>query len=235
MAGCSVDTRLRRHPRRQAGAGAECGGASSASRGDAPNVLVIVVDTLRADHVSAYGYTRATSPNLDRMAQQGVLFENAVSTSSWSLPSHVSLLTGRYQFEHGIGNVQPAPWLGWGSQGLGGFPTLGERPGATGLSHGSVFRQSNLLQHKSRFRPGLSAFRRLFSFASGHVHSHALRPGVRPHLSQPHRQEQGQARPAFPRHEFDAGQGFGRVRKLRRRTGSSKRADVVNQRTYGMD
>ena len=52
--------------------------------------------------------------------------ENAVSTTSWSLPSHVSLLTGRYQFQHGIENVQPAPWLGWGRKGLGGFPTLGE-------------------------------------------------------------------------------------------------------------
>jgi len=92
----------------------------------APNVLVIVVDTLRADHVSSYGYARPTTPNLDRIAQQGTLFENAVSTTSWSLPSHVSLLTGRYQFEHGVGNVQPAPWLGWGSKGLGGFPTLGE-------------------------------------------------------------------------------------------------------------
>ncbi len=92
----------------------------------APNVLVIVMDTLRADHLSAYGYARPTSPNFDRLAQQGVLFENAVSTTSWSLPSHVSLLTGRYQFQHGIGNVQPAPWLGWGRTGLGGFTTLGE-------------------------------------------------------------------------------------------------------------
>ncbi len=96
-----------------------------AATAGAPNVLVIVVDTLRADHVSAYGYTRPTSPNFERLAQQGVLFEQTVSTTSWSLPSHVSLLTGRYQFEHGIGNVQPAPWLGWGSKGLGGFPTLG--------------------------------------------------------------------------------------------------------------
>lgn len=92
----------------------------------APNVLVIVVDTLRADHLSTYGYGRPTSPNIDRLAQQGVLFENAISTSSWSLPSHVSLLTGRYQFEHGVGNVQPEPWLGWGDKGLGGYRTLGE-------------------------------------------------------------------------------------------------------------
>jgi arylsulfatase A-like enzyme len=92
----------------------------------APNVLVIVVDTLRADHLSSYGYARPTSPNFDRLAQQGALFENAISSTSWSLPSHVSLLTGRYQFEHGIGNVQPEPWLGWGNKSLGGFPTLGE-------------------------------------------------------------------------------------------------------------
>ena len=91
-----------------------------------PNVLVIVVDTLRADHVSSYGYARPTTPNLDRIAQQGVIFENAISPSSWSLPSHVSLLTGRYLFEHGVGNVQPEPWLGWGGKGLGGFSTLGE-------------------------------------------------------------------------------------------------------------
>src|SRR5579863_164678 len=65
-----------------------------------PNILVIVVDTLRADHISTYGYARATSPNLDRIAEQGVLFENAFASSSWSLPSHASLLTGRFQYEH---------------------------------------------------------------------------------------------------------------------------------------
>lgn len=66
-----------------------------------PNVLVLVVDTLRADHLSTYGYARKTSPNVDRLARLGVLFENAYSTSSWTLPSHASLLTGRYPHEHG--------------------------------------------------------------------------------------------------------------------------------------
>jgi arylsulfatase A-like enzyme len=68
---------------------------------DLPNVLVIVVDTLRADHLSSYGYARPTSPNLDRIARQGVLFESAFSTSSWTQPSHASMLTGRYTYEHG--------------------------------------------------------------------------------------------------------------------------------------
>jgi arylsulfatase A-like enzyme len=91
-----------------------------------PNVLVIVVDTLRADHLSSYGYVRKTTPNLDNLARGGVLFENAIAPSSWSLPSHASLITGQPVHEHGMGNVEPMPWLGWGRSGLNGFPTLGE-------------------------------------------------------------------------------------------------------------
>jgi arylsulfatase A-like enzyme len=67
----------------------------------APNVLVLVMDTVRADHLSVCGYPRATSPNLERLARQGVLFDSAISTSSWTLPAHASLLTGRAPHEHG--------------------------------------------------------------------------------------------------------------------------------------
>ncbi len=66
-----------------------------------PNILLIVVDTLRADHLASYGYNRQTSPTLDRLAKQGVVFESAFATSSWTLPSHASLVTGRYAYEHG--------------------------------------------------------------------------------------------------------------------------------------
>ncbi len=52
-----------------------------------PNVILIIVDTLRADHMSCYGYGRLTSPSLDQLAAKGVLFENAISPSSWILPS----------------------------------------------------------------------------------------------------------------------------------------------------
>jgi arylsulfatase A-like enzyme len=71
---------------------------NSAHRGT--NVLVIILDTLRADRLSSYGYQRSTTPNIDRLAQRGVLFENAFANSSWTLPSHASLLTGRLPFEH---------------------------------------------------------------------------------------------------------------------------------------
>lgn len=91
-----------------------------------PNVLVIVIDTLRADHLSAYGYPRPTTPQMDKLASRGVRFEEAVAPSSWSLPSHASLITGRSVHEHGTGNVQPMAWFGWDNDSLHGLPTLGE-------------------------------------------------------------------------------------------------------------
>jgi len=97
-----------------------------AAAAGSPNVLLIVIDTLRADHVSSYGYARQTTPQIDQLASRGVLFENAVAPSSWSLPSHASLVTGRLVHEHGFGNVQPMPWFGWGHHALNGLPTLGE-------------------------------------------------------------------------------------------------------------
>jgi arylsulfatase A-like enzyme len=137
-----------------------------AASGNAPNVIVIVVDTLRADHVSSYGYSRATTPNLDRLAQQGVLFENAISTCSWSLPSHVSLLTGRYQFEHGVGAVQPEPWLGWGSQGLGGLPTLGEALERKGYRTGAFSANRTYFSRDLGFGRGFVHFEDYFHSSS---------------------------------------------------------------------
>jgi arylsulfatase A-like enzyme len=67
-----------------------------------PNVLLISIDTLRQDHVSAYGYDRSTTPNLDRLAAEGAVFANAWSTSSWTLPSHISALTGLLPSVHQV-------------------------------------------------------------------------------------------------------------------------------------
>ena len=65
-------------------------------------VLLISVDTLRPDHLGAYGYARPTSPQLDRLATEGVLLETALSVSPWTLPAHATLLTGRHPHEHGV-------------------------------------------------------------------------------------------------------------------------------------
>jgi arylsulfatase A-like enzyme len=67
----------------------------------APSVLLIVLDTLRPDHLSGYGYDRPTSPNLDALAAQGIRFEHAYASSSWTLPTHATLMTGLLPSEHG--------------------------------------------------------------------------------------------------------------------------------------
>jgi len=64
-------------------------------------VLLISIDTLRADHVGCYGYGRATTPNIDALAREGVLFENHISSSSWTLPAHASLFTSVADSVHG--------------------------------------------------------------------------------------------------------------------------------------
>ena len=66
-----------------------------------PSVLLISIDTLRADHLSSYGYHRPTTPVLDSLAAEGVRFSGAFSASSWTLPSHMSMLTSRYPQGHG--------------------------------------------------------------------------------------------------------------------------------------
>ena len=66
-----------------------------------PNVLLYVIDTLRADRLSCYGGPHATSPRLDEMAQQGFLFEASYSVASWTRPSTASILTGLFPLYHG--------------------------------------------------------------------------------------------------------------------------------------
>ncbi len=76
------------------------------------NVILISLDTLRADHLGCYGYHRNTTPFLDTFAKKGILFENCISTAPWTLPAHVSLLTSLYSSSHsviddGLGSIPP--------------------------------------------------------------------------------------------------------------------------------
>jgi len=75
-----------------------CAPQSEATRA---NVLLITLDTTRADHLGCYGYVRETSPNIDRLAQQSRVYTRAYATSSWTLPTHASLLTGKFPTSHG--------------------------------------------------------------------------------------------------------------------------------------
>ena len=72
------------------------------ARDPAPDVLVILLDVLRADHLGCYGYERATSPNLDALAEDGIVFENFISASTYTKTSVASLFTGLAAFHHGV-------------------------------------------------------------------------------------------------------------------------------------
>jgi len=73
-----------------------------------PNVILISLDTLRADHLGCYGYHRDTSPNIDKFAEGAFLFENCIAPSSWTLPSHASVFTGLHPSVHGAIVFLPA-------------------------------------------------------------------------------------------------------------------------------
>jgi arylsulfatase A-like enzyme len=66
-----------------------------------PNVLIVVADALRADHLGCYGYPKPTSPNIDQFAQEGLVFEKAMTNAPWTKPAIASLFTSLYPHQHG--------------------------------------------------------------------------------------------------------------------------------------
>jgi len=128
-----------------------------------PHVILISVDTLRADHLSCYGYGRPTSPRLDRLAREGVLFERAFSTSSWTLPAHLSLLTGLPVSAHGVCDDRL-----WTRPGPGGPPEPVELRGTflSELLRGAGYRTAGFytwkyLEPTFGFGPGFEVYERL--------------------------------------------------------------------------
>ncbi|MDG3004780.1 sulfatase [Paludisphaera mucosa] len=92
---------------------------------ETPNVLLLVLDTVRAESLSLYGYDRDTTPNLNRLASRAVRFDQARSTAPWTLPSHASMLTGRWPHELDVGERKPMGRA---------FPTLAEALAAHGYA-----------------------------------------------------------------------------------------------------
>ncbi len=86
-------------------------GSSSKNESAAPaklqprNLVLVTIDTLRADHLGCYGYADIKTPTLDGLAQRGVLFEHAVTTTPLTPPSHASMFTGLYPYQHGVRNT----------------------------------------------------------------------------------------------------------------------------------
>ena len=108
-----------------------------------PNVLLIVMDTVAAGHLSLHGYDRATSTTLVELAEHGIRFDSAQAASSWTLPSHATMFTGRWMHELSVGWLTPLDDT---------HPTLAEFLGARGLRDGRIRGQHQLLCQ--RFGPG---------------------------------------------------------------------------------
>jgi arylsulfatase A-like enzyme len=126
---------------------------------NSPNVLVIIVDSLRADHLSPYGYSRDTSPYVNQLAQQGVLFENAVAPSSWTLPSHASMLTGLYPHEAHVELEKDDL--------SANLPTLGEAMGKAGYRTAAFSANYFMFSRDHGFMHGFSHFEGYEQSAAG--------------------------------------------------------------------
>ena len=118
--------------------------------GQTPNILLIVLDTVRADHLSLYGYGRDTTPHLARLANRGVRFDRARSAAPWTLPSHSSLFTGRWPHELGVER------LGWLDA---TYTTLAEFLGSRGYTTAGFVANQFFCGHESGLSRGFQTYR----------------------------------------------------------------------------
>lgn len=89
------------------------------SEAPSPNIVLITVDTLRADRLNPYGYDKIETPAIGRLAREGIVFENAFCDSTWTLPSLASVMTGKYPIEHKVRS--------WHDRLAGEYETIAER------------------------------------------------------------------------------------------------------------
>jgi len=115
----------------------------------ANNVLLIVMDTVRAESLSLYGHDRKTSPNLERWAQKGVRFDWAIAPASWSFPSHASFFTGHWPYKLGAHEhtILDAP-----------CPTLAEALAARGYLTAGFVANTTYCSHETRLDRGFSHY-----------------------------------------------------------------------------
>ncbi len=115
-----------------------------------PNVVLISIDTLRADHLGSYGFGLDTSPRIDTLARDGVVFERAIAAASATAPSHASILTSLYPREHSIGHHN-------GATRLEGTATLAQVFRDAGFAT-AAFVGNLLLQRRTGFDTGFDVY-----------------------------------------------------------------------------
>jgi arylsulfatase A-like enzyme len=139
------------------------GTAATPAKNGSPNVILISLDTVRADHLSVYGYVRDTTPHLRKFAQEATIFTNAVSASDMTLSSHASMFTGLYASQHGAHSA-----LGIGKEATDikyGLPensrTLAGILSAKGYQTIGIVANITYLQHAFRLDQGFQYYRQL--------------------------------------------------------------------------
>jgi len=131
----------------------------------APNVLLIVLDTVRAQSMSLYGYERPTTPFLKSLAEQGVVFQWAIASCSHTLPSHATLFTGRFQYETGANWATP----------LGPkYPTLAEILSSNGYATAGFVANTNVCTAINGLARGFGRFEDQITFVGKFFNSSPL-------------------------------------------------------------
>jgi arylsulfatase A-like enzyme len=117
---------------------------------DAQQIFLIVLDTVRADHLGVYGYERETTPSLQRLSRSATKYRQAYAAAPWTLPSHASMLTGLYPFEHGARTLSGAVKDVAVGRGVGALPsdipTIPELLGDAGYATGAIIANSVYLR-----------------------------------------------------------------------------------------
>ena len=132
-----------------AASGRRSAGVMTAETRGAPNVLLIVLDTVRAWSLGIYGYSRPTTPELERWMSDGVRFQTALSTAPWTLPSHATLFTGRFPHELSAGWLSPLD---------GEHPTLAEVMSARGYAAAGFVANTTYCSYESGLARGFSHY-----------------------------------------------------------------------------
>jgi arylsulfatase A-like enzyme len=140
-------------------AAAPAGSASAAAaEGDRPNLVVYLIDTLRSDRLGCYGYTRPTSPRIDRFASSALLFREGRAQSSWTRPAVATILTGLAPWAHGVEERSSA------------LPeevaTIGERLAAVGYDTALFTTNANIVA-RFGFAQGWETFAAIFERSGG--------------------------------------------------------------------
>ena len=125
------------------------GSAGPAVLPEKPNVILLILDTVRAANLSLYGYARPTTPNMERLALQGVTFETAFATSPWTAPTHATLVSGRFPSHTGVSYRTPMD---------DSFPTVAEAFDRAGYATGAFMANAGYAGRQAGMDRGFIRF-----------------------------------------------------------------------------